>query len=189
LLDELEGVIENGERGEAEEVHLQQAKLFDGAHVEGGDDFVVLGAVERDEFGEGLGGDDDPGGVYAGIPHQAFELPGGVEELADLRVGLVGLGQLRRILQRLVQRNIQDCGISLRCGRHRHRACPWRGDALIAALACMVPKVMIWATLSRPTYCDVVDDFGTAVHAEVDVDIGHGDAFRIQKPLEQQFVL
>ena len=36
---------------------------------------------------------------------------------------------------------------------------------------------------------DVVDHFSAAVHAEVDVDIGHGDAFGIQEALEEERVL
>ena len=52
LLDQLHRVRENRERSQAEEVHLQQAHLFDGDHVEGGHDFVVLSAVQRDKVGE-----------------------------------------------------------------------------------------------------------------------------------------
>ena len=36
---------------------------------------------------------------------------------------------------------------------------------------------------------DVLDDFAAAVHAEIDVDIGHGHALGIQEALEEQFVL
>jgi hypothetical protein len=36
---------------------------------------------------------------------------------------------------------------------------------------------------------DVVDDLAAAVHAEIDVDIGHGDALGIQEALEEQLVL
>ena len=36
---------------------------------------------------------------------------------------------------------------------------------------------------------DVVDHFAAAVHAEVDVDIRHGDAFGIEKAFEEQIVL
>src|SRR5580692_11260816 len=36
---------------------------------------------------------------------------------------------------------------------------------------------------------DVVDQFAATAHAEVDVDIRHGDAFWIQETLEQQVVL
>ena len=36
---------------------------------------------------------------------------------------------------------------------------------------------------------DVLDDLAAAVHAEVDIDIGHGDALRIEEALEEQLVL
>jgi len=36
---------------------------------------------------------------------------------------------------------------------------------------------------------DVIDYFSAAVHAEVDIDIGHGDALGIQEALEEQLVL
>ncbi len=47
-LDELEAVVDDGERGEAEEVHLEQAHLFDGLHVVAGDDGFVFGAGDGD---------------------------------------------------------------------------------------------------------------------------------------------
>src|SRR5205814_1868046 len=34
----------------------------------------------------------------------------------------------------------------------------------------------------------VIDDAIAAIHTEVDVEVGHGDAFRIEKALEQQVV-
>ena len=36
---------------------------------------------------------------------------------------------------------------------------------------------------------DVVDDFAAAVHAEVDVDIGHRDALGVEEALEEELVL
>ena len=51
-LDELEAVVDDGERGEAEEVHLEQAHLLDGLHVVGGDDGLVFGACDGDELGQ-----------------------------------------------------------------------------------------------------------------------------------------
>ena len=83
-LDELEAVVDDGERGEAEEVHLQQAHLLDGLHVIAGDDGLVLGARDGDELGERLRRDDDAGGVNAGAAHQAFETLRGVDQLLDL---------------------------------------------------------------------------------------------------------
>ncbi len=92
-LDELERVVDDGEGRQAEEVHLEKAHLFDGLHVVGGDDVVVLGAGDGDEFSERLGCDDDAGGVYACAADEAFEAECGVDELFDLRVALVGGGE------------------------------------------------------------------------------------------------
>ncbi len=85
-LDQLQRIVDDGERGQAEEVHLEQAHLFDGLHVVRGDDGVVFGAGDGDEFGERLGRDDDAGGVNACAAHEAFETDGGVDEFADLGV-------------------------------------------------------------------------------------------------------
>ena len=90
--DELQRVVDDGEGRQAEEVHLEQAHLFDGLHVVGGDDVVVLGAGDGDEFGEGLGGDDDAGGVHACSADEAFEAESGVDEFLDLGV-FVGGGE------------------------------------------------------------------------------------------------
>ena len=53
LLDQLQAICDHGECREAQEVHLQQAHFFDCLHVVGGHNFVVLGAIDGDQFGEG----------------------------------------------------------------------------------------------------------------------------------------
>src|ERR1700761_3096720 len=80
-LDELECVVDDGERRQAEEVHLKQAHLFDGLHVVGGDDIFVLSAGDRDELGEWLGCDDDTGGVHACSADKALKAECGVDQL------------------------------------------------------------------------------------------------------------
>ncbi len=52
LHDQPQGVVDDGEGGEPEEVHLQQAQLFDRLHVVGGDDFVVLRTMQRNKVGQ-----------------------------------------------------------------------------------------------------------------------------------------
>src|ERR1700733_8828256 len=89
-LDELERVVDDGERGQAEEVHLEQAHLFDGLHVVSSDYGVVFGAGDWNKFGEGPGGDDDACRANAASADEAFEAECGVDELLDLGVGLVG---------------------------------------------------------------------------------------------------
>ena len=65
LRNELDGVVKNRECREPEEVHLQQAQLLDGHHVEGGHDFVVFCFVQRDEFRQRPGRDDHASGMHA----------------------------------------------------------------------------------------------------------------------------
>ena len=56
--------------------------------------------------------------------------------------------------------------------------------------AAIVPKVMICATLSSPYLrADVLDHLAAAVHAEVDVDVGHRDALGIEEALEEKVVV
>ena len=147
--------------------------------------------MQRDQFGERARRNHHSGGVHAGIAHQAFELFGRVEQLADLRLAFVGLRQRRRILDRLLQLDVQrggdHLGDAVHVGvRHVHGAAHvfdrgLRGHGAEGDdLRDIFPPV-----LAR----DVIDDFAAAVHAEIHVDIGHGNAFGIQEALEEQFVL
>jgi hypothetical protein len=79
LLDELDGIVENGERGKTEEVHLQQAHLLDGHHVEGSYDFIVLRFMERDQFRQGTRRNHHACRVHARIADEPFELQSGIE--------------------------------------------------------------------------------------------------------------
>ncbi len=110
--------------------------------------------------------------------------------LLDLLLGVVEALELRLFLQRVIERDAELEGNELRDpvdkavghaehaadvahhGLRRHGAV---GDDLRDALA---------AVLLR----HVVDDPVAAVHAEVDVEVGHRDAFGIQEALEQQVV-
>ena len=74
LGDQLQGIINDGERGEPQEVHLQQAHFFDRLHVIGGHDFIVFGLVKRNKFFEWLRRNHYSGCMDAGIPHQSFQL-------------------------------------------------------------------------------------------------------------------
>ena len=102
-----------------------------------------------------------------------------------------GLAQLRRVFDGLLERDVELCGNHLGdavdvgvgnvhgaanvfdCGLGGHGA---EGDDL---------RDIVAAVFLR----DVVDDFAAAVHAEIDVDIGHGHALGIQEALEEQLVL
>ena len=64
-----------------------------------------------------------------------------------------------------------------------------RPTSRTAALAFMVPKVVIWATRSCAVLLGhVADHLQAAAFAEVHVDIRHADAFDVQEALEQEVV-
>ena len=191
LLDQPQCSIDDGERGEPEEVHLQQAQLLHRLHVVGGNDFVVLGAMQRNQLGQRLRRNHHAGGMHTGVAHQAFQLLGGVDQLFGLRLGFVGRSQRRRILQRLAERDVQrrrnHLADALNFGvRNVHRA----AGILDRGLGCHGAegndlRHLVAAVLLG----DVFDDFAAPVHAEVDVDVGQADALGIQEALEQQLVL
>src|SRR5579875_3197148 len=107
------------------------------------------------------------------------------------RLILSQLPQLGRLLKRLRQGNVQSVWYQLgnavhfskghverapRISNDRFGAHRPEGDDLADVLAAVFLR-------------DVVDDLAATPHAEVDVDIRKGDAFRIQKTLEKQVVL
>ena len=112
-------------------------------------------------------------------------------QLANLAVFFHGLAQLRRIFDGLI-----ECDVELR-GDHL-------GDAIDIGVGDVHGAAnvldggfgghgaegndlgnVVAAVLLR----DVVDDFAAAIHAEIDIDIRHGDALGIQEALEEQLVL
>src|SRR5467141_2688131 len=86
LEDQLQRIRKNGERGQPQEIHLQQAHLLDGDHVEGSDNFVVLGAVQGDEVGERARSNDHSGRMHAGITHHSLEFSRSLDQLTNLSI-------------------------------------------------------------------------------------------------------
>ena len=190
LLDVLQGVGDDRERAQAKEVHLQKAQLF---HVI----LVVLrheravGDLHRHIVGQGISRDHDARRVRRRVARQPFKVAREVDEPLRLVALLIDAAKILRIGKRTVQRDAKLRRHSL-CHainariRHfertpdvanralrRHRA---EGDDL---------RDMISAVAAL----HIVDDLLAADVAEVDVDIGHRHALRIQKTLEEQFVL
>ena len=191
LNDQLQRVIENCECGEPKKIHLEQAHFLDGNHVKGGDDFIVLGLVQRYELDQWPRGNHDACRMNPSVANEAFQFLGGVNQFADLCVALIGLLHRRRILNGLLQLYIQrrwhHFGDAVYIAiRHIHgsahvfdrsaRGHGAEGDDLGDVLASVLPG-------------DVIDHFAAAVHAEIDVNIRHGNALRIQKALEEQLML
>ena len=89
--------LQHGQRLQAEEVELHQARLLDPFHVELGHRHVGFRiAVERHQFGERPVADDDAGGVRRGVAIEALELERDVEGALDDRIA-VALGLQARL--------------------------------------------------------------------------------------------
>ena len=191
-VDECRGALDDGERAQPQEVELHQPRRLDIVLVELGDDAAAGRiAVQRREVGQHRGGDHDTPGVHAGVAGQAFERARQLDEVSDLVLALVQALELRLLLQRAIERDAELEGNELgdaidvavghaehaadvaHYGLRRHGAV---GDDLRHALAPVL-------------FRDVIDHPVAAVHAEVDVEIGHRDALGIQEALEQQVVL
>ena len=206
LDDELTRNLQDGQRGQAQEVELHQA---DGLHVV----LVVLAhgrlaaglLVERAEVGQLARRNQHTPGVHADVARQAFELAGQLQERLDvfflgLALGQYGLGlagiDVFVVLLAIGGRQLQrDAGARL------------VGDQLADAIAKGVAHVQHPAHIAHHATRghgaeggDLADGFLAVfvLHivdhqipvglAEVDVEVGHGDAFRIQKALKQQLV-
>ncbi len=189
--DHLHAVVDQRQRAQAQEVHLEQADALDALHVELRRDVAGVALVERHELRQRPRRDHDARRVDRGVARRALEPPRDVDQLLDLRVLLVGVLERRRLVERLVQRHLEvgrdhlgdlvDLGVAhvehapdVAHDRLRlHRA---EGDDLRHVLAPYFLR-------------DVLDDLAAPVLAEVDVDVGRADALRVQEALEDQVVL
>ena len=139
--------------------------------------------------------------MLAGVSSQVFELERKVDQFADFVLALVALDQLRRrqlivlgrlfaAAQRIVQRDAENVrhqlgdAIDHRIGHAEHAAGIShhglrRHGAVGDDLADLVAPIGLG---------DVVDHLVAAVHAEVDVEVGHRHALRVQEALEQQVI-
>src|SRR5271157_614952 len=191
LLDHLDRVMQHGERGEAEEIHFEQADTLEGVHVVLRGDFVAVGLVNGNKLGERLRRNDDAGRVRGGVTREALQAQGHFHQVAELFVAFDGGFELRRFFERGCQFNAERCGNEfceaidfavgnvhgaanvLDGGFGGHGA---EGDDLRNVFAAVFVG-------------DVFNQFAAAPHAEIDINIGHGDALWIQETLEEQVVL
>ena len=91
LPDSTDSLFENGQRLQAEKIHLEHSKLREGIHLVLADDFVVLSAAQWDVFVKRPITDDHPRCVDARVPAQSFQDERVVPELAS--IGLVAEGR------------------------------------------------------------------------------------------------
>ena len=191
FLHGIDSVLEDRQVREAQEVELQQAEILDRMHlVLGHQPFRVGGLLEWHQLGQRLAADDHAGSVGRCVPRHALEL---LRELDDSPHALVrgdhvaqGLADLEGLVEldtELVRNGLGDAvDIAVGVAEHapdvpdgragQHRA---EGDDLGDVVLAVFPG-------------DIRDHLVPAVVLEVDVDVRHRHAVRVQEPLERQAV-
>ncbi len=192
LPDQIDRLAQDGQVGEAQEVELEQPQRLDAVHLVLGHDPVrVRGPLQRHEVGERLARDHDSGRMRRSVPRDALQVLRELDDAMDRRLVFVHLLERRACLDRLFELDAElvrdGFGHAVafavghahdpshvsdrRPGQHRAEGDDL-GDVVGAVLA-----------------ADVVDDLLTPAVFEVDVDIRHGHAIRVEEPLEGQLVV
>ena len=183
--------VDDGQGAQSEEVELHQPHRLDVVLVELGDDRArALLAIQRGEVGQHRRRDHHAARMLSRVARQPLELLREVDEGPDVLLLRVAPAQLLFLLEGLVERHLQVEGDKL-------------GDAVAEAVGvpqhpAHVPHDRLRRhaavgddlgdTLAAVALGDVLDHPVPPLHAEVDVEVGHGDTLGVQEPLEQQVV-
>ncbi len=191
LLQELHSDVQHRQRLETEEVELHQSGRFNPFHVELRDRHVRFRiAIHRHQLAQRPVADHDAGGVGRGVARQTFEALRNVECACDHRIFVAECLQLRLALDRSRKRHRRG-----RILRHEFRQAI---DLPIGHLQHATHVAQHAARLQRTERNDlpdliaavallhIADHFAAAVLTEVDVEVRHRHAFRIEEALEQQ---
>ena len=144
---------------------------------------------QRHEFVEGPVGDNDAGGVFAGVADHALEDAGLVEDFFGDGVAGDFVAQLGGFFNGVLERDVELVGdhlgetigvgvgevVDARDVADDHFGSEGAvgddiGDAVFAVF-----------------FADVVDDLTAAAHAKVDVEVRRGNALGIQETLKKEF--
>ena len=190
-LDELDRLLQHGQRLEAEEVELHEARRLDQLPVELGDGEARLGiAVERHQLVERPVADHHAGGVRGGVAVEAFQLLRDLQQARHHRLAVARLLQLGLALDGLRQRDgigrivghqLAEL-VDLAVGHLQHAADVAQHGARLQLAVRDDLRDAVGAVL----VLHVADHLVAAVLAEVDVEVRHRHALGIEEPLEQQ---
>jgi hypothetical protein len=180
--------LQDVERDEPQEVDLEQAHLLDRVHVELGRDFVLVGAVERQELDDGARRDDHAGGVHPGVAGEPLEALGDLDHPRDGLVRGHRLLEARRVAEgplegdvRPVRHELRDAVADRDRQRENARHVPDRELGLE-----LRERHDLGHALAPVLARYVVDDLRAPRLAEIDVDVGHRDPLWVQEALEQE---
>jgi len=188
-LDPAKGAVEDGEGGQAQHVQLEQADGLYVFHAELRDDPLAPGgALQGGVLHQRAISDQHAGGVRRKVARDPLDGEGVVNQFLDVRLGLVHLFELgdgvEPVLDGLLGAGRNELGdiVDLVEGDAEGAAHVADGAAGHHGAKGGDLGGLVLAVPSR----EVVDHLLAAVLGVVQVDVGHGDAARVEESLEQQ---
>ena len=207
LVNQHDGIGDDGERLQAEEVALQHADLRERMHRVLADDRAVIRARERDVFAEVAVADDHTRRMHADTARETFELRRRLPHLRGVRVRLHGLREFGILVDRAGHMLIR-AGVLVLLILAGERDAELVRDHLGDAIRVVVVPVEHARHVAHHGLCakraerddlrdgtlavflfNVVNHLAAAVLAEIHVDIRRRHALGIQEALEEQFEL
>ena len=189
VLDHRDGVLDDGQVLQPQEVHLGQADvLHELAGILGDDRILVARLVQRHIVGQFARRDHHARRVHGRVTGQAFQGPGILDQLAFRAAAVGHLLQFRDLVEGPVEGDLQFAGHQL--GHAVHVAVGHAQDAAHVADRRLRPHGTESDDLGHAVLAvflhHVVDDLVAFAVREVDVDVGHADALGIQEAFEKQ---
>ncbi len=189
LVDHLQRPVDDGERTQTKEVELHQSGVFNVAFIKLGDRmFALFIAVKRRKIGNFGRRDNHPTGVLTGVTGDPFQFARHVDQRLNFFIRFVDFRQLRLGFKRFRQRHPRigrdqfrdtiDKAVRMPqhaayVADHRFRRHCTEGDDLRYRI-----------TTVHVRY--VLDNLVAFLHTEVNVEVRHGDTFRVKETFEQQ---
>ena len=190
LLHQLHCIPQHRQRTKSQEVHLQKPQFLNGGHGKLGSDRAVRSSGQRHQLLCRSGTDYHTCRMHRGMSWQAFQSLTHVNQMLYLRIRLIHLTQLRIDLQGTVNGNVQLIGnhlckrIHIRIGQIHHSS-HITDDSLGSQGTEGNNLHHLFGTVFA---ADIINHLLSSFEAEVNINIRHGNTFRIQKSFKQQII-
>ncbi len=186
------GVLNEGEGFQSQKIHFHETAILELLHgVLRGNRSGLRVAVERHVFRECFLSYDDSCRVRRRMPVEPFELQACLHELLVYAVFFRHFFELRFLFERFFEAHFRALrhefgyGIRFRIRDIQHAShIPYDGLRFQGSEGYDLAYSILAVFLGHIVY-----DFLPSHEAEIDVEIRHGDAFRIQKSFEEQVIL
>ena len=189
--NQLQGIGDDGQVAQPQEVKLHQADILHQFHIELGNDLAPFTLVQRQVIDQGLIADDNTGRMGGGMSGQAFQDAANFDQVTYVGPGFGQFPQARLLFEGLFQRDIQGIGHQLGNGVHfcqgyiqRPSHVPDHEPGFQFTESDDLSDIFAAAIALH----HILEHLLAAVDAEVHIDIRHTDPAGIEEALENQTV-